>query len=135
VTKEMGHDLQWYIPRRSKLLRSTFLQCGSPWPLVLYASNCEGSKYISRRWLPLISTTNRKKRRQFARAHQNWTVEDWKNAWSDESRFLLRHSDGRVRIWRKQTENMDAMLTLPLCRNQSKNKSSDIPSDPEVKSW
>jgi len=39
----------------------------------------------------------------FARAHQNWTVEDWKNvAWSDESRFLLRHSDGRVRIWRKQ---------------------------------
>jgi len=32
----------------------------------------------------------RKKRPQFARAHQNWTVEDWKNvAWSDESRFLL----------------------------------------------
>ncbi|XDV36000.1 hypothetical protein PO909_005854 [Leuciscus waleckii] len=58
--------------------------------------------------VPLISTTNRKKRLQFARAHQNWTVEDWKNvAWSDESRFLLRHSDGRVRIWRKQNENMD----------------------------
>jgi len=33
---------------------------------------------------------------------------DWKNvAWSDESRFLLRHSDGRVRIGRKQNENMD----------------------------
>ncbi len=30
--------------------------------------------------------------------HQNWTIEDWKNvAWSDESQFLLRHSDGRVR--------------------------------------
>uniref|UniRef100_A0AAY5JZ80 Transposase Tc1-like domain-containing protein n=1 Tax=Esox lucius TaxID=8010 RepID=A0AAY5JZ80_ESOLU len=58
--------------------------------------------------VPLISTTNRKKRLQFARAHQNWTVEDWKNvAWSDESRVLLRHSDGRVRIWRKQNENMD----------------------------
>jgi len=27
----------------------------------------------------LISTTNRKKRLQFARAHQNWTVKDWKN--------------------------------------------------------
>ncbi len=27
-------------------------------------------------------------------AHQNWTIEDWKNvAWSDESRFLLQHSD------------------------------------------
>ncbi len=40
--------------------------------------------------------------------HQNWTIEDWKNiAWSDESRFLLRHSDGRVRIWRKEHERMD----------------------------
>jgi len=28
-------------------------------------------------------------------------------AWSDESRFLSRHSDGRVKIWRKQNENMD----------------------------
>ncbi len=38
----------------------------------------------------------------------NWTIEDWKNvAWSDESRFLLRHSDGRVRIWRKEHESMD----------------------------
>jgi len=47
--------------------------------------------------VPLISTTNRKKMLQFARAHQNRTVEDWKNvAWPDESQFLLRHSDGRV---------------------------------------
>jgi len=29
--------------------------------------------------VPLISTTNMKKRLQFARAYQNWTVEDWKN--------------------------------------------------------
>jgi len=67
--------------------------------------------YNSRRpqWVPLFSTTNRKKRQQFARAHQNWTVgQRLKNvAWSDESRFLLRHSDGRVRIGRKQNENMD----------------------------
>jgi len=34
--------------------------------------------YSSRRPLqvPLISTINRKKRLQFARAHQNWTVDD-----------------------------------------------------------
>jgi len=66
--------------------------------------------YNSRRpnRVPLISTTNRKKRLQFARAHQNCSVEDCKNvAWSDESRFLLRHSDGRVRICCKQNENMD----------------------------
>jgi len=40
--------------------------------------------------------------------NQNWTAEDWKKvAWFDEPRFLLRYSDGRVRIWRKQNENMD----------------------------
>ncbi len=57
--------------------------------------------YSSRRShrVPLLSAKNRKRRLQFAQAHQNWTIEDWKNvAWSDESRFLLRHSDGRVRI-------------------------------------
>jgi len=48
-----------------------------------------------------------------SRAYQNWTVEDWKNVtWSDESRFLLRNSDGRVRIWRKQHENMDPSGTV-----------------------
>ncbi len=63
--------------------------------------------YSSRRThrVPLLSAKNRK---QFTQTHQNWTIEDWKNiAWSDESRFLLRHSDGRVRIWHKEHESMD----------------------------
>ncbi len=56
----------------------------------------------------LLSAKNRKQRLQFTQAHQNWTIEDWKNvAWSDESRFLLRHSDGRVRMRRKEHESMD----------------------------
>ncbi len=58
--------------------------------------------------VPLLSAKNRKWRIQFTQAHYNWTIEDWKNiAWSDESRFLLRHSDGRVRIRRKEHESMD----------------------------
>ncbi len=66
--------------------------------------------YSSRRphRVPLLSAKNRKRRLKFTMTHQNWTIEDWKNvAWSDESRFLLRHSDGRVRIWRKERESMD----------------------------
>ncbi len=56
----------------------------------------------------LLSVKNRKQRLQFTQAHQNWAIEDWKNAaWSDESRFLLRHSDRRVRIWHKEHESMD----------------------------
>ncbi len=61
--------------------------------------------YSSRRphRVPLRSAKNKKRRLQFTQAHQNWTIEDWKSvAWSDESRFLLRHSDGRVKIWRKE---------------------------------
>ncbi len=42
----------------------------------------------------LLSAKNRTRRLQFTQAHQNWTIDDWKNvAWSDESGFLLRHSD------------------------------------------
>ncbi len=66
--------------------------------------------YSSRRphRVPLLSAKNSKWRLQFAQAHQNWTIEDWKNvAWSDESRFLLQHSDGRVRLWRKELESID----------------------------
>ncbi len=66
--------------------------------------------YSSRRphRVPLLSAKSGKRRLQFAQAHQNWTIEDWKNvAWSDESQFLLQHSDGRVRIWCKEHESMD----------------------------
>ncbi len=58
--------------------------------------------------VPLLSDKTRTRRIQFTHAHQHRTIEDWTNiAWSDESRFLLRHSDGRVRIWRKEHESMD----------------------------
>ncbi len=58
--------------------------------------------------VPLLSAKNRTRRLQFTQVHQNWTIEDCKNiSWSDESRFLLRHSDGRVIIWRKEHESMD----------------------------
>ncbi len=66
--------------------------------------------YSSRRphRVSLLSAKNSKRRLQFAKAHQNWEIEDCTNvAWSDESRFLLRRSDGRVRIWRKEHESMD----------------------------
>ncbi len=62
--------------------------------------------YSSRRphRMPLLTAKNRK----FAQTHQNWTIEDCKYvAWSDESRFLLQHSDGRVTIWCKEHESMD----------------------------
>ncbi len=66
--------------------------------------------YSSRRphRVPLLSAKNMKWMLQFTQTHQNWTKEDWKNvAWSDEYWFLLRQSDSRVSIWRKEHESMD----------------------------
>ncbi len=58
--------------------------------------------------VPLRSDKNSTRRIQFTQDHQNWTIEDWKHvAWSDESWFLLQHSDGRVRSWCKEHESMD----------------------------
>ncbi len=58
--------------------------------------------------VPLRSDKNSTRRIQFTQDHQNMTIEDCKNgAWSDECRFLLRHADSRVRIWRKEHESLD----------------------------
>ncbi len=68
------------------------------------------SERTTRRTLKQMGYSSRRPHQvlQFAQAHQNWTIEDCKNvAWSDESRFLLRNSGGRVRIWHKEHESMD----------------------------
>ncbi len=73
--------------------------------------------YSSRRphRVPLLSDKNRKQRIQFTQTHQNWSIEDWKNgAWSDESWFLLRRSDGRIRIWCKEHESMDSSCLVSM---------------------
>ncbi|XGW29391.1 hypothetical protein V3C99_008869 [Haemonchus contortus] len=44
---------------------------------------------------PLISAKNRKARLDWAHAHKNWTVQQWRKViWGDESKFLLFGTDG-----------------------------------------
>lgn len=44
---------------------------------------------------PHVNTLNKKKRLRFAKEHEHWTIENWKNIlWSDESKFNLCYSDG-----------------------------------------
>ena len=47
-------------------------------------------------------------RLNWATAHCRWTIRQWNEvAFTDESRFNLKFSDGRVRVWRRRVERMD----------------------------
>ncbi|KFM60251.1 Transposable element Tc1 transposase, partial [Stegodyphus mimosarum] len=60
---------------------------------------------------PLITKSNRAARLMWCKAHRNLTVDQWKRVlWSDESRFTLYRSDGRVWVWRLPGERL-----LPEC--------------------
>ena len=44
---------------------------------------------------------NAKRRLEWGKAHRHWTLEQWKHIlWSDESRFNIWQSDGRIWVWR-----------------------------------
>ncbi|GFS47830.1 uncharacterized protein TNCV_3598321 [Trichonephila clavipes] len=49
---------------------------------------------------PNMTPQNAKHRLQWCRAQRHWTVDMWKTfLWTDESRFTVWQSDGRVWIW------------------------------------
>ncbi|GBN25451.1 Transposable element Tcb1 transposase [Araneus ventricosus] len=53
--------------------------------------------------VPLLTKRHRQLRLQWVREHRDWTMDEWKRvAWSDESRFLIHHVDGLVRIRQEQ---------------------------------
>lgn len=54
---------------------------------------------------PLLSYANICKRLEWAKAHKDWTVEDWKRVcFSDETPFTLFQSYGRKIVWRRPGE-------------------------------
>ncbi|GBM42732.1 hypothetical protein AVEN_219173-1 [Araneus ventricosus] len=58
--------------------------------------------------VPLLNARHRAKCLAWAREQREWIKEDLKRvACSDESRFLLLHSDGILRIWRQVHDAMD----------------------------
>ena len=63
---------------------------------------------------PIISEANWKQRLKFAREHIDWTLEQWKKVmWSDESRFTLFQSDGRIRVRGDADEVMPSSCLVP----------------------
>ena len=60
---------------------------------------------------PFINKKNRIKRIKWARAHLNWTQEQWRSVlWTDESPFVLRYK-GKQHVWRRQSERYKIYCT------------------------
>ena len=56
-----------------------------------------GMKAVVKTKKPLLTKRHRKERLDFALAHQDWTVEDWKTVvWSYETKINRLGSDGRI---------------------------------------
>jgi hypothetical protein len=50
--------------------------------------------------------------------HLGWTIRTWRRVhWSDESRFLLRPTDGRARVWRQWNTTLHGIVwTASYCK-------------------
>lgn len=60
--------------------------------------------YYARRPIrrPLLTRQHKQARLEWCRARRRWNLANWRKVhWSDESRFLLFHTDGRARVWRQ----------------------------------
>ena len=53
----------------------------------------------------MLTPQRRRNRLVWTQQRQRWAHRQWSSVlWSDESRFHLRHSDGRTRVWRRRGE-------------------------------
>jgi transposase len=77
-----------------------------------------GYKGCVARKKPFISQINKKKRLDFAKAHINKGNDFWKSVlFSDESKFNIFGSDGRVMVWRKPNMQMDCRNLCPTVKH------------------
>ena len=65
---------------------------------------------VKSKW-PLLSAKHCKARLDFAYAHKDWTLEDWKKVvWSDETKINHLGSDGHKWVWKKAGEGLSDRL-------------------------
>jgi hypothetical protein len=70
-----------------------------------------GMKAVVKSKHPLLSAKHRKARLDFAYAHKDWTLEDWKQViWSDETKINRLGSDGCKWPWKMAGEGLSDRL-------------------------
>ena len=64
-----------------------------------------------KRKCPLLSAKHRKARLNYAHAHKDWTVKDWKRVvWSDETKINHLGSDELKWVWKRLGEGLSDRL-------------------------
>jgi transposase len=70
-----------------------------------------GMKAVVKKKKPLLTPRHKRERMDFAIAHKDWTIEDWKVVvWSDESKINRLGSDGRKWVWKRAGEGLSDRL-------------------------
>ena len=65
------------------------------------------STAVTKQKQPFLSKKHRRLRMDFAEAHKDWTVEDWKKViWSDETKINYLGSDGKKWVWKMPGEGL-----------------------------
>ncbi|RYG96392.1 hypothetical protein EON65_54480 [archaeon] len=74
----------------------------------------EGLKAMHTIRKPLLTRAHKRKRLDFALAHRDWTVQQWKQViFSDETHILARPSDTHKLRWVKPTHGLNPKLVVP----------------------
>ena len=72
-----------------------------------------GLKGPATRKKPYINKVNRGKRLEYAKTYREKPLGYWNNVlWTDESKFILFGSDGKVMVWRTPKEELDPKCTV-----------------------
>jgi len=67
---------------------------------------------------PYVNKINRGKRLEYARTYREELFGYWNRViWSDESKFNLFGSDGKVMVWRTTKEELDPKCTVPTVKH------------------
>ncbi|CAF3530152.1 unnamed protein product [Rotaria sp. Silwood1] len=65
-----------------------------------------------------VNKANRLKRLKYVKMHEDKDMEFWKTVlWSDESKFNLFGSDGKVMVWRSPKEEFNPACTVPTVKH------------------